>query len=180
MVKTVSRAKTDNSDLSSMKPIRDFQSEYAKLPPEKFAQDFPVPFLLLAFSGLGSTSADISSTTRAEVRRGPAANQPEYVAELRKTDRNYFKAMIIVGRSPQADICLPMPTVSKIHAFFTPAATGWTVSHHGSTNGLVVNGYSVPGGESMPLKDGDFLGLGPSVNAWFYSSAGLRAVLGRF
>lgn len=160
-----------------MRSIAEFHAEVGRVSAPAFAGQYPKPFLLLAIAELSSSSQSIDATIRAQRPDRGAADRPNYAAQLVKTDRNYFQDMVIVGRSPMADICIPLPTVSKIHAFFTPGAEAWTITHHGSTNGVVVNGKRIEGGEAIVLRDGDRLGLGPSVNAWFYSAAALYPIL---
>lgn len=72
-----------------------------------------------------------------------------------------------IGRSRECDIVLADSNVSRRHAEIRPGAQGrWTIADLGSTNGVRVNGRSVPAGQSAPLGAGDHVALG-TVDARF-------------
>ena len=62
-----------------------------------------------------------------------------------------------VGRSPQCDIVLPDPSVSRSHALLDVHGGKLFVQDAGSTNGTFVNGERV---ESRALKAGDTVAFG--------------------
>jgi len=66
-----------------------------------------------------------------------------------------------LGRSPEADICLPSKRVSRKHAKISQSDSGGhMVADLGSRNGTKVNG--VPFEETgLVLKDGDLIEMGP-------------------
>jgi hypothetical protein len=66
-----------------------------------------------------------------------------------------------IGRSRECDIVLADSNVSRKHAEIKPGPQGvWTLADLGSTNGVRVNGKSVPAGHAQPLEPGDHLTLG--------------------
>ena len=63
-----------------------------------------------------------------------------------------------IGRSRDCAIVLEDAGVSRHHAELRPDEDGWLVEDLGSTNGVLVNGRRIRGGQS--LQDGDRLELG--------------------
>ncbi len=62
-----------------------------------------------------------------------------------------------IGRSRQAHVCIPLSTVSKIHAIVERKGARWVVRDAGSRNGVYLNGFRV---QQSPIEDGDELGIG--------------------
>jgi len=68
----------------------------------------------------------------------------------------------VVGRSSEADVCLPDAEVSRRHALLWQEAGGIWVADLGSSNGTRLNGESIP--EVAEVVDGDLLSFGvPSL-----------------
>jgi hypothetical protein len=63
-----------------------------------------------------------------------------------------------IGRSRDCEILLEDAGISRHHAEIRPGAEGWTIADLGSTNGVLLNGREVRGGET--LQPGDRLELG--------------------
>jgi hypothetical protein len=73
----------------------------------------------------------------------------------------------VVGRSRECDIVIGDSDISRKHAELRPGPQGvWTIADLGSTNGIRVNGTSVPSGQAQPLSSGDHVTLG-TVDARF-------------
>jgi pSer/pThr/pTyr-binding forkhead associated (FHA) protein len=70
-------------------------------------------------------------------------------------------ARFVVGRRPEASLCIPSPTVSREHAEVTVVDGGLLLRDLGSTNGTFVNGRRVTG--PVALSAGDMIGLGDTV-----------------
>ncbi len=77
------------------------------------------------------------------------------------------KDIVTVGRSDDADIPLPDPSLSRVHArfLFAGAGAGYLLEDCDSTNGTYVAGQRIDG--PTPLKDGVRLGLGKRTLARF-------------
>lgn len=67
-------------------------------------------------------------------------------------------APAIIGRI-NCDVNLAMPYISRRHAEFATAESGWTIRDLNSANGTYVNGERVKS-DPVAIKDGDVIGLG--------------------
>jgi hypothetical protein len=100
------------------------------------------------------------------------------VVFLQKSARNPFESMITIGRASNNDHCLPLPTISKVHAYFSKTPRGeWCLTDQRATNGTFVDGQKLTAGATVPLADGSRIAFGPDVRARFYSAAGLFGFL---
>jgi pSer/pThr/pTyr-binding forkhead associated (FHA) protein len=96
------------------------------------------------------------------------------VIALRKSDRNPFDNMITVGRAPNNDVWLPLPSVSKVHAYFSRnPAGGWRLTDQNATNGTTVDEKMMTAGASMLLYDGAVIDFGPDIRAKYFGPEGL-------
>jgi predicted component of type VI protein secretion system len=92
---------------------------------------------------------------RLVVQKGPNPNQEFPLSE----------APMSLGRSPDNDIPIQDPEVSRRHALFTFSGGLYQVEDTGSTNGSFVNGRRVQG--TVILQHGDILQLGESITLIF-------------
>jgi methylglyoxal synthase len=67
---------------------------------------------------------------------------------------------LIIGRSPDSDLVLDNPDVSRVHAKFTFSAGNYYFWDLGSRNGSVINGKVAEKNERYALKDGDIITIG--------------------
>jgi adenylate cyclase len=74
-----------------------------------------------------------------------------------------------LGRDPGNHVQLPLPEVSKQHAFLQRTPTGWCIRDLDSRNGLFVNGRRV---RETTLQDGDRLTIGPYTLVFETAEAG--------
>lgn len=96
---------------------------------------------------------------------------------IEKSSRNPFENMITIGRAPNNDVCLPLATVSKLHAYVMKGPRGWQVTDQRSTNGTSVEEIRLKPGEGRALEDGTRIDLGPDVHMKFFTPKGLHAFL---
>jgi pSer/pThr/pTyr-binding forkhead associated (FHA) protein len=126
-------------------------------------------------------------TTMSETQEGEApkrrytlAGESEVVF-VKKTGRNPFENMVTVGRAPNNDVWLPVPSVSKMHAYFSGSPKdGWKLTDQKSSNGTTADDEPLPDGRAVPVPDGTRLGFGPDVKARFYSPEGLFTFLNSY
>jgi hypothetical protein len=64
----------------------------------------------------------------------------------------------LIGRSPDADLCLPSPEVDELHCLMTQTTAGLVAKDCFTSAGLIVNGERVT--ETL-LSDGDEMEIGP-------------------
>jgi DNA-binding CsgD family transcriptional regulator len=65
---------------------------------------------------------------------------------------------ITIGKSPDNDVVLDDPVVSRLHAVIERYAAGWAIRDLGSRNGTYVNGERI--GSERALRPGDEIRLG--------------------
>lgn len=70
-------------------------------------------------------------------------------------------ARFVVGRKPDASLCIPIPTVSREHAELTVLDKGMLLRDLGSTNGTFVNGTRI--NQPCAVHHGDLLQFGQAV-----------------
>lgn len=103
------------------------------------------------------------------------------VVFLEKSTRNPFESMITIGRASNNDHCLPLPTISKVHAYFSKTPTGvWRLTDQKATNGTWVDTQRLEAGGTANLSDGARIGFGPDARARFYTPLGLFGFLALF
>jgi hypothetical protein len=68
---------------------------------------------------------------------------------------------VLVGRSPDCEIVLSSPLVSRYHAQFVRTPAGYSFEDLGTANGSYVNGGRVAG--RMPLNHGDRIHVGQTI-----------------
>jgi len=158
------------------------------------------PLILLSVPAPGSKPADSMADTQEDApapgsfqtivykdipeEKRPATYFDQFkealVVPLVKTSKNAFAEMITVGRTPNNDVQIPSHTVSKFHGYFRekPGGGGWNYHDSGSaTNGTWVNGRRLAQRETVEVKDGLVLALGPEVRALFLMPKTLWAMV---
>ncbi len=68
--------------------------------------------------------------------------------------------LVHIGRGPAADVRLPDPTVSALHASIRLRGTRYVLLDEGSTNGTWIGSRRLPTGRPHPLQDGDVIQVG--------------------
>ena len=72
---------------------------------------------------------------------------------------------VTLGRDPECDLVVPVPTVSRQHLRLLHTKGRWTVTDLGSTVGTRRQGFLLRPREPVPLLHGDQLDLGAGVHA---------------
>jgi pSer/pThr/pTyr-binding forkhead associated (FHA) protein len=91
-------------------------------------------------------------------------------APLIKRPGNGQPDRIYVGRSPDCDIVIRRPSISKSHAYFEKAREGWRVVDLGSHNRTAVGGAYLAEGQAARLSNGIAICFG--VYLTFFLDAG--------
>jgi len=71
----------------------------------------------------------------------------------------------LIGRAEGCDLCIPLPSVSRLHAKLLRDSQGWTIVDENSRNGVHVNDHRI---SSTRLHDRDRIHLGPVVELSFH------------
>lgn len=99
---------------------------------------------------------------------------------LIKTERNPYRTMITIGRSPVNDIVLESGKVSRIHAYLELLSDGTHVIHdHNSTNGTWIGSHRLAGREGATLRCGTTIALADDVVLHYRTPVGLRRLLAK-
>ena len=96
-----------------------------------------------------------------------AKEQPACLILIRGTPQGhrYFidKDEMIIGRDPAADIAINDPLISRKHAKVSREGTVVKIEDLGSSNGTVINGKKLEGGNVAKLAKEDMIKLGNSI-----------------
>jgi len=71
------------------------------------------------------------------------------------------KTVTVLGRRHDCDLRIPLPMVSRRHCQLTANAESMKLRDLGSTGGTFVNGKKVEAEKDIPVKPGDYIGIGP-------------------
>jgi len=75
--------------------------------------------------------------------------------------RVHLKGTVTVGRSPECQLRLSLPEISRKHCLLTLTETELLVRDLGSSNGTRIDGRSIPHGVDHRLRNGVQLEIGP-------------------
>ena len=157
--------------------IREYVEEFLAFGRDEFAKKYPHAMLLVACGGEAEENAEFRTAVmtreamaalRAEGEGprsavAPLAGVPAgHVVPVVKKPGSAFEDQIGVGRTRNSDVCVPVPKVSKYHAYFTKLPDGsYTVTDAGSRNGTFVDSERLTMRTPTPLQDGADLAFGP-------------------
>jgi ABC-type multidrug transport system ATPase subunit/pSer/pThr/pTyr-binding forkhead associated (FHA) protein len=82
------------------------------------------------------------------------------VTGLRKIDLRQ-RGRLNIGRSPENDLQLDYPTISRHHARISRSGERYVIEDMGSSNGTFVNGELIEPGQPFPLHPGNTMRIGP-------------------
>ncbi len=104
--------------------------------------------------------------------------QPLEVYPIRKRPGAPFPDRVGVGRTRNADVCVPFPAVSKYHAYFSASGEKHCITDAGSKNGTFVDGKRLPAREEHELSNGNGVSFGP-YHFTYYSADGFYGLVER-
>ena len=147
---------------------------------EVFAQRKPIPFLLYARSQLWDRTLIKSRSTEEITDESGATRMVKYeyheggmtfLHPIKKRQTDTSTPGIVLGRSANQDLVVPVGSVSSAHLTFTPPQAGgvplWTVTDGGSRNGTWLNEEKLQPYEAKPINDGEYVRLGGNLIGWF-------------
>jgi pSer/pThr/pTyr-binding forkhead associated (FHA) protein len=109
----------------------------------------------------------MESSARLLLQRGLQGEREFELTHVRST----------IGRSPDNDIPIADPEVSRRHAQIVRQASGYAIVDLGSTNGTFVNEVRVTA--LTPLQHGDQIRLGDAIDLRFFSVSSQPTVIDR-
>lgn len=71
------------------------------------------------------------------------------------------KPVTVLGRRHDCDLRIPLPMISRKHCQLTANAQSMKLRDLGSRAGTFVNGEQVDPEKDIPIKPGDYIGIGP-------------------
>jgi hypothetical protein len=99
------------------------------------------------------------------------------IAFIAKRPGNPFPRRVTVGRAPQNDIVIDLPTISKFHAFFEHEGDRWLLVSLASVNGTYVNDETLAPNDILALAAGDVVRFGAELEGVFLLPGSLHARL---
>lgn len=136
---------------------------------EKFVAAWPMPFLLQMNASEANPLSPLETVrgpiNTDETRRDMTPPVPLFVHPIRKR-HDHKTPTITLGRSPQNDLVLDEPAVSRFHGAFLPEGDIWTFVDK-SSGGTWVDGRKIPTLRPYPLRPGSAIALGNSVYVTF-------------
>ncbi len=156
------------------------------MPQAEFSSRFAQPFLVLARTRslveavTNAQRQDFESDSTAistlEMVESPLA----YVCPLNPRAKPIEGAVITLGRNPENDVMLPVPSVSGVHLqFMSPVQQGaaWLARDLGSKNGTFLDGQRMIPGQPYELRNGAQVEIARDVSGSFWESAELWRLL---
>ena len=121
-----------------------------------------------------------SSTIQFETKAGTMDFDPyaaEWrVAQVKKREGNPFPERISIGRAPNCDVVIRLPSISKVHAHVLLESGHYSMADAGASNSTYVNRTKLENKVAVPLRFGDTVSLGP-IKFEFVDAKGLYQIL---
>ncbi len=115
-----------------------FYAAYGSLARAEFLAAVKSPVLMTAVS---TDSATWQGTLVLKVEKRSSGAKIAITANVDSGgDLEAAAGRIYVGRTPESDVTISAPTVSKRHAYFAAKDGGWEIADAGSANGTIVEG----------------------------------------
>jgi hypothetical protein len=98
------------------------------------------------------------------------------VAPIKKRDGNPFPDRISIGRAPNCDIVIRLPSISKVHAHIVIADGLYSLVDNGAANSTFINRIKLANKVAVSVRFGDKIALGP-VEFEFVDAKSLHHIL---
>ena len=166
--------------------IEDLRADATSLSPEEFQNRHGDAFLLLSSAGFkqpkNATSTEVLLLDPGEEVGERTAGVSIRAMPIRAA-KDSPTHLITIGRAAKNDVVLADISVSRFHAFFKRSPVGgFQLQDAGSSNGTIVNEYSVCTRETGPptdVKSGDNIRFG-QVDVTFLEVNALRSYVAKF
>lgn len=159
-----------------MESLRKFLFAAMGFDEQSFLERYPHPFLVTSKKTLQSAKTQLSSSDEnykgfsTMLSKGKAEEglQGDWVIPLQSQSRGEMQ-MVNLGRTPNNEISLPFPVISKFHCcFMIYGPKDAYIIDGGSTNGTFINDTKLEGSQKQPLKSGDLVRFGTQMEFEFY------------
>lgn len=164
--------------MAQVLPYYNFVQTFASLTQDEFLARVTEPHLY--FANLPELEETDNFKT---IRLTPGKNAPHDLGKQgiltvkKATGSNAFGMMITMGRAKNNDLVIPDQRMSKFHCYFRRLGEQWSLTDANSTNGTVVDGKTVPGERSLPLRSGSKIELSGAIDVLFLLPADLFVML---
>lgn len=131
-------------------------------------------------SALPVGAGGIDETLPHDPRAGthpPAGTEDLAIYPLAKKAGASFPDRITLGRTPNNDLAIADPSVSRLHAYVKQVGGGWVVADAGSKNGSWLDDAALEPRKERTLTSKALLRVG-DIDLTFFLAADLYAVLG--
>jgi len=163
--------------------LRTYLEELGRIGERAFRQKYPEPVLLRVSIAPSVPPREFNTAVAPPSERGArllgtALSFDTEVVHVAKRPDSAFPDRIGVGRTANTDVCLPLPNVSKYHAYFHRDESGrYRLTDAGSTNGTSLQRRRLEPKETVELSEGCDIEFGPH-RFRFVSSEGFFRLLG--
>ena len=98
------------------------------------------------------------------------------LAPVKKRDGNPFPDRISIGRAPNCDIVIRLPSISKVHAHIVIHDGQYSLVDNGAANSTFINRGRLKDKVAVPMRFGDKIALG-SIEFEFVDAKNLYQIL---
>ena len=163
-------------------PVADFVETLGDATREQVLEACPFPALLLVARPPGA--APLPAVPRDDEAAAAEGLRARFQALRQELGRAWLVFLqpgrpgggVTLGRSPEVDVQLEDPSISRLHAELLARGTTWHLTDLTSAHGTSVEGRRVPPGRSLPLASGYALAFG-DVTAVFLLPRDLHGLL---
>ncbi|MBL4847766.1 MAG: FHA domain-containing protein [Planctomycetes bacterium] len=152
-----------------------FLVQFGSLGRDDFLKAIEVPYVLITQTANAQDSGFLTvKFTKEAVTKSGEREGSMVLAVRKRPDANAFGMMITIGRAANNDLVIEHQKISKFHAYFREAVSGWRICDANSRNGTTIGEVPVePGQEGLPVKSGARIKLGKAVSLVFLEPADL-------
>jgi hypothetical protein len=177
--------------MSAHRTLQDLVPTAKAMTADAYCARYPYPFLFgrevleeeFRFSTMVADPHSVPSRDQLhdQLRDDPPLRIRHWVIPVKKPADAPAQDRVFLGRSETNDLCVPHPTVSKLHGYFqrdvVAGAHKWFLVDANSANGSKHNGMRVPPRAKVALTDGDMVVFGRCVFQWLSTRSMYERIL---